>query len=450
MREATQLDFAMIGESVCLLLAFPVLYFPHRFPAWGLWLAFLLLIVSWVWRRWRLGIWLMRTPIDWPIFFLFIIMLPIAIWAAPPELREKYSIPRAYVLIWDFALFWFVVTYGSRRMVQWRALMLGFLGVGGALALTATLGMQWPDKVPGLASVLQHLPSPLAGLFRGAEGGFSANQVAGTLLFFLPLAIVLLVATFTRHKQNPLWWLAGFATLALVVLLVATQSRSGMIGFVAGITVCVLLPSRWGRWLLSGLGFAVVLLFWLQSNFVLTLAGTVLSNDLSTLTGSLLWRGDVWQHAVNAIQDFHFTGMGLGTFRAAVDVYPPFMPGPRYDLAHAHNFFLQQALDFGVPGLVALLAIYLAAIWQVAVLRRCPAGIGDQAVPIMPWRLWALGFAASLTAQTVYSLTDTVAMGSKPNVLFWYLLALILGTAGLMVGHAQPEQAAHEETRPDQ
>jgi O-antigen ligase len=442
MRENSQLDLAMIGESVCLLLAFPVLYFPHWFPAWGIWPALLLLIASWIWRRWRLGIWLMRTPVDWPMFFLFMIMLPIAVWAAPPDLREKYSLPRACILIWDFAAFWFVVTYGSRRIAQWRVLMLGFLGLGSAIALMAALGVQWPDKVPGFAGVLQRIPSPLASVFRGAESGFSANQVAGTLLFFLPVAIVLLGATFTRYKQNPLWWLGGVVTAAMVALLLATQSRSGMIGFVAGITVSTLLPSRWGRRLLTGLGLGVVLLLWLRSDFVLTVAGTMLSNDLSGQTGTLLWRIDVWEHALNVIQDFRFTGMGLGTFREAVDIYPPFMTGPRYDLAHAHNFFLQQALDFGVPGLVALLAIYLATTWQVAALWHYRAGSGDQAAPIVPWRIWALGFAASLAAQTVFSLTDTVAMGSKPNVLFWYLLALVLGTATLTVGHAVPERAA--------
>lgn len=434
----------LAGELLCLLLAAPALYFPNWFPVWAPWTSLALLAGGWLWRRWRLGVWLARTPADWPLFFLFGVMLPVSLWAAPPGLREEYSIPRTYILVWNFSLFWLVVTHGSRRVATWLLLTAAFLGTGMALALVAPLGVQWPDKTPVLGALLQRMPTPLAGVFRGAESGFSANQVAGVLLFVLPLVIVLVGASFARCKRSPVWWAAALAATGMAVVLVATQSRSGMIGLAAGMVVAILLPFRWGRWLLAGGAVATALLLWFQFDRILLLSDAVLSNDIGEQAGTLLWRGDVWARALDAIQDFRFTGMGLGTFRESVDIYPPFLAGPQYDLAHAHNFFMQQALDFGLPGFIALVAIYMVVVGQIVALWRAAVHPEVPAGPIVSWRNWALGFAASLAAQTVYSLTDAVTMGAKPNFLLWYLLALIFGAANFVhhasLYHRQTEQ----------
>ena len=131
-------------------------------------------------------------------------------------------------------------------------------------------------------------------------------------------------------------------------------------------------------------------------------------------------RLEIWQRALYGISDFPLTGMGLGTFRQVGPLlYPLFLLPPTYDIAHAHNFFLQSALDFGIPGLVALLALYLLASGQGISLWR--------AAPFAGSRAWALGLLAALAGQAVYSLADAVAMGSKTNLLFWFLLALIFG-----------------------
>ena len=145
---------------------------------------------------------------------------------------------------------------------------------------------------------------------------------------------------------------------------------------------------------------------------------------------TLFQRQEISTRALYGIQDFSFTGMGLGTFRGLLPLlYPLATMASDFDAAHAHNFFLQSALDFGVPGLVALLAIYLAVAAQLVELGRTP-GPADGTLPLQgAWRTWALGIGCALAAQTVYSQLDAVAMGSKPNFLFWWLLALVLGSA---------------------
>jgi hypothetical protein len=132
---------------------------------------------------------------------------------------------------------------------------------------------------------------------------------------------------------------------------------------------------------------------------------------------SIAGRVEIWNRALYAIQDFPFTGCGLGTFRRVVHIlYPLFLASPDFDIAHAHNIFLQTALDLGLPGLVAylaLLGIALATCWRCA--RR-----GGPLV-----RATALGLAAGLVGLHVYGLADAVALGSKPGVAFWFALGLI-------------------------
>ena len=87
---------------------------------------------------------------------------------------------------------------------------------------------------------------------------------------------------------------------------------------------------------------------------------------------------------------------------------------PDGDIAHAHNFFLQSALDFGLPGLIALLAIYLVLVVQIVQLWRAPQP-ATGALPLQAtWRTWAIGLAGCLVAQTVYSQLDAVAVVAIP------------------------------------
>ena len=152
-------------------------------------------------------------------------------------------------------------------------------------------------------------------------------------------------------------------------------------------------------------------------------------------------RFDIWRHALYGISDFPFTGLGLGTFRVLVrPLYELASVAPYYDIAHAHNIFLQTALDFGLPGLIALLAIYLAAAVQVYTLWRRDRSPGPAVQP-WRWRTWSLGFTASLVAQTVYSQLDAVTFGSKPNLLFWALIGLVFAAANL-AGASEREEAA--------
>jgi putative inorganic carbon (HCO3(-)) transporter len=125
---------------------------------------------------------------------------------------------------------------------------------------------------------------------------------------------------------------------------------------------------------------------------------------------SLSGRVEIWSRALYAIQDFPFTGCGLGTLRKVVPVlYPLFTISQNSDIAHAHNIFLQTAADVGLPGLIAYLAL-LGVAFAVAWHSKTQKGL-----PLL----------AALVALHIYGLTDAVALGSKPGIVFWVSLGLL-------------------------
>jgi putative inorganic carbon (HCO3(-)) transporter len=141
-------------------------------------------------------------------------------------------------------------------------------------------------------------------------------------------------------------------------------------------------------------------------------------------TLSIEGRVELWSRALYAIQDFPFTGPGLGAFRQVVHtLYPLFLVGPDTDMAHAHNVFLQVALDLGVPGLVAYLALVgtgLWLAWRTARPFRTEASSGSRRDAWL-----ATGIAGSLVAFHIYGLTDAIALGAKPGVALWMLLGMV-------------------------
>ena len=130
---------------------------------------------------------------------------------------------------------------------------------------------------------------------------------------------------------------------------------------------------------------------------------------------------EIWSRALYALQDFPFTGVGLGAFRRVVNVlYPLFLMPPDVDIAHSHNMFLQVGVDLGLIGLVgyvALLIVAAASAWQIA-------STGRGFAPYL-----ALGALAALIGLHVYGLADALALGSKPSVIFWVVLGLVAALA---------------------
>ncbi|MEX1020645.1 MAG: O-antigen ligase family protein [Litorilinea sp.] len=437
MRLPSWWDTPFFVELILLAVAAPILYFPQRFSLPILGLGVGLLLATWLWRRWRLGIWYAPIAAAGPIFFLILIMLPVAVWVAPAPLRLEHSWPKAWVLLWNFCLFWTLVTHLTYKSRLIALAVSGLVGVGILIALTAPLGTNWLHKLPLSEQILSRLPSVLTDLSREGGSGFHPNTIAGALLYVFPLPVAVTWKLTRRLRSSgadnlrPRWgfWLLGTGcTLYMGIVLVMLQSRSGYIGLGVGLLTLALIDHRLGRRLLGAgvLLFGIVVTLF-PAQLVELLADAPPAEAMGGAENLTGFRVNLWQHTLALVQDFPLTGIGLGTFPEVAPLYYPVSVFAGYYMGHAHNFWLQIAMDFGVPGLLAVLTLYALAV--ISLIRAWRAtrssGILPFADPDLE-RALVRGLIGCLTAQTVYSLTDSISMGATANLLFWYLFALIL------------------------
>lgn len=402
-------------EWLLLLALLPlVLIITPTSGAW-VWLIPLVIGLLWVVRKVVTGRSLPPTPLNL-VTCLLLLMLLVSLLVTPDR---AFSLPKVIGLLYGIALFYgAVATTGRYPRALWLmvALLLGF-GVGVVLlALVASRG----------GSSL-----PLVGPFAPLPGLVNANEVAGVLLWIVPVAIALGGAALRLIRSRPfpttllsitLWGVAALTGLALLL----TQSRAAYLGLAAGLLLLVLVAlSRFRRLVLAGLVLFTLAASVLWLNRPDTLESLLFSpaapagagNTLSLLT--LQSRQVVWRTGLLAAADFPLTGMGMNTFRRlAEQVYPLWITGlPGEDIAHAHNHLLQTALDLGIPGLVAYLALWLGAaymLWQ-----------NWQQAPSLVFKGLAAGCAAALLAYFIYGLFDAVALGARPGFIFWLLLGLV-------------------------
>lgn len=407
-------DRLILLEGLVLLLAAPFLVIPEFSP--GITLTALLALGA-VWTISHLSARQPASPFD-VIFALWCVALMIGmlVTADPQETLPKATNLVLGLGVWRFLL----IAVRTRRTLAIAVACFLLLGVG--FSLVGIAGSEEFPKIPALMAL-----NPFRGRLPAGLGGLAIhpNQLAGLMCLYWPLLIALSFAPPSGLRSRP--WRVVIAAVALLatLILILTQSRGGWLAAAAGLFALTVLwglslpPSGTRRamrlaavgWVLAGL----LALAWIGPD---RLQETWLNPPKETAVGTLLtlnYRKALWPWAITAVQDFPFTGVGLGAFRQVAFRLYPLALSPGQDIGHAHNIFLQTALDVGLPGLIvyaALLFVAAAVGWRVA---RCETA----------YRAIALGLLAGLIAVHVFGLADALALGSKPGVVFWYSLGLL-------------------------
>ena len=414
----------LAAEWALLVLVAPFLLFPTVKPRITL-LSLGLLALFWLVALMRRQPWPV-TPFNGALLLFASMALVGVLITVLPDL----TLPKATGLILGFSVFRAVAqTRGGRG----RLLTLGGLVLAAmAVWLLGILDLQWPAKVPALRVWLGRLPRHVMQLPGRPGTGVSPNQLAGVLVLLLPLPLAAMLTGSPGQRRLALRLLGLAGAVLLGTTLFLTQSRGGWMGCVAGLLAFL---SLWG---LSGqrpwqraTGLALPLMVFLVVTALVAGLGLeqmgemlygMAEEQVESVASPISFQGrlEIWSRAFHLIRDFPLTGLGLGTFRQAVwRLYPLFLVSPDRDIAHAHNIFLQVALDVGVPGLVSYLALLIVA-----------GRVGWQRVKAREADRWlALGVLAGLVGFHVYGLVDTLALRSKPSFLFWWLLGLLAGMA---------------------
>jgi putative inorganic carbon (HCO3(-)) transporter len=396
-------------EWVCLLLITPLLLFtsPNLAP--------LLLVIPTLWgiRRLILGRFVPHTPVDLVILVLMV-MGGVGFSVSP---NPAWSHLKINSLLLGVGFLYATVDLLTHP-VRLRWVPAGVVTLGSAFLALGLIGTRWVLKIPRLGTLTGGLPSELAWLPKG-ETTFNPNVIGGALLWVLPLALSLLIWALQSWERR--WRLAaaeGVTVILCLGLLFLTQARGAWIGFLAGLLT--ILGIAGGRLMRAGVAMSLATLL------VLVASMAVRSDQLACVseesipllsTVSIQHRLQIWSRAQYAIADFPFTGLGLDAFQYVMPVMYPLVQVQLDTLVpHAHNEFLQMALDVGLPGLVAWQALYIGTfsmLWRAY--RR---GSSTLVQPL------ALGSGAALIAHLAYSMTDCAILDAKPNIVFWLVIGL--------------------------
>jgi putative inorganic carbon (HCO3(-)) transporter len=363
------------------------------------------------------GAWHARqTPADLPILFLAFLACCSQLISVDPTITNM-QVQRVMIGI--------VLLYAVHGWATTRAraalILHGFVGVALGLALIAPFFVQWN------LSGFQVIPETIYVRFSEMIGdSVNPNTMGGSLVLFGPFILSQLLFNWSALR----WWQRlGLAILLALVLgvLFLTGSRGALLALIISIAVLVVL--RWPRLGLVGVGLASVLSAWLvvqQPEIVDQIIGTQAFAGFTE-------RFEVWERSLYLIQDFFFTGVGMGLYNHVVSRFYPFILASA-DLPHAHNLFLQVAIDLGVPGLVSWLAILFlvfATTWQVIRWNRS----ADSAI----YKVIAAGLFASQVGIVIHGMLEVALWGMmRPAILLWP----VWGLAFALWRNMQTEQYA--------
>ena len=340
-----------------------------------------------------------RGPADWPLAFIAL-WLPVNYWASADK---PSSIAAAANVLAGIALFYLVLAVGRvARRPRWP--LYGFLLVGAGLLLAVLLV---PDGLRGRLPI----PAALLALARRIPDTVNANVLAGALL---PAAIMAAALTLAPGR-----WPVRVAGIALAAAATAVMmlgaSRGALMGLAVGLLALFVALGGWHR--LGGLAIAAaaaVIVWRVGPLTLLELLGK------GGAAGSLAGRLEIWSRAFYALQDFVFTGIGIGTFHLVIPLlYPYFTVGFDTPIGHAHNLLLQIGVDLGLPGLIAYATILILSLWVV--------GWTAATSPDRQQRFVAAGLLGALVGVLAHGLFDAVLWGAKPAFVLWWLLGLASG-----------------------
>jgi O-antigen ligase len=405
---------------LCTAVAAALWYVAPQLGAWPLLLA----VLPWLWRLERKGRWDWHSPFDPPLL-LFVLTAGVAVWSA-------YDREAAWAKFWPIVagvlLFYAFGAFSTREVemidgeeagrggAETAAWLLA--GFGGLVTLYMLLTHDWneyPASTAALTRLAQGLQGPLPTL---PLHRLHPNVIGGILAMLLPFA---LGVSWSAARQGR--WLA-----TAVGLLAAGLMLGGL-----------LLSSSRGAWLALGGALALALLWallgWMTGEsghrrawflgILLLLATAVLGvivlapeaptgliERLPALAGGDS-RLDLARNSLILVEDYPFIGAGLDGFMMLYSTYA-YLIHVGF-IVHAHNLYLDVAIEQGLLGLLALLWTWLlfgAALWRAAADGR----VG-----------WWLGVAAlSLTTIALHGLVEDAFYGSRAVMLLFLPLAFAL------------------------
>ena len=333
-------------------------------------------------------------------------LLDLPVPALPISLTPYASLSALLGLIPPLAVFCSIVRLNAYR-VSWLAAAL----LSGAVAGIMLGALQVVSVGPNSPWYLY--PETNVGL---AVGFFAnANHMADLLLIAIPFVAAIAAAGKSGNIQRYSALLSVLAGIVMVLVVgIAMNGSLAGIGLAVPVvtaSVLIVLPAanRWRSWI-AGLAALLV---------ILSLAGLANSSTGATRIGqnpggSAQSREQILTTTGKAIRDFMPLGSGLGSFAKVYRLYESPDAVTNEYVIHAHNDYVELALELGIPGVILLLLF--VAWWLIQCFAVWRKGEGG---------LWARAASIASAVVLVHSLVDFPLRTAAISACFAMCLALI-------------------------
>lgn len=260
-----------------------------------------------------------------------------------------------------------------------------------------------------------------------ATGFFYHSNVAGSYLVMCGLAAVAVTIGRWKRQDRPAAWLVALLTTVAAGLILCatmlTNSRGAWLAGAVGLLVW-LLVGRFRAWIATHRRQTVLIAWVIAIVGVVAVAGHGLYHN--SLPGwSLTFRWQYWRASADMIADHWATGVGRENFgRHYLQVKPIETPE---EVANPHNLFVQAAADWGLAGLVGIVALLVGASLALSRPRSGPPPPTSTSDPpsartVMAWAA-ALGGVLVVVRPRLLGTDDPnfVYYATVTATLFWSL-----------------------------
>jgi hypothetical protein len=344
-------------------------------------------------------------------------MVPVSLIVAP---NMQIALPETYSFVASLALLWIVA---SQSETSWLCRGSGWLLLGATLILSCLLLFETrfnPEKLPFISPNFYTLLSSYSHLLRIVPR-YNPNLSGGLLALFWAPLLVLAWGGGTYLQRA----VSGTLCIAVLGLVLLTQSRGALLGM--GVALLVMTSLQHWRWLLFWGAVAVLVigaLYTIGPDIALAVIfrrGDILNDP------DLVARQAYWKHAIDLIQIYPLTGIGLGMVKAKQ------LLGGGSNF-HAHNIYLQIGVEMGLPALIVYLAFFVSLLF---LLLRQTFDHRDESR-----RLLALGLLGTLITFMIHGFFEVITYyASWVPLVVWGLFGLMVA----VVTRSSPDTSVPEK-----
>jgi exopolysaccharide production protein ExoQ len=347
-------------------------------------------------------------------FLIALVLLAVlsVFWSEDPglTLRRGLALLATTLFGLDFA-----VRYSIRKQLQLVAIALSAI-----VALSVVVQVFFAGLVP---VVDKAYPNAWVGLFD------QKNVFARVIV----LTAIVVLASVRRSMGGILT--ASFTFVAAVGLIILTQSITAVVALVGLILVLQFAPAlRWKGRVRTLIGFSAAVMV-APAIFLLVHYWALITNLLGR-NGTLTGRAQLWAISFSSIELKPLLGYGYSAFWMVSEEALRINAMLRWTVPHAHNAYIDLALEVGLIGLALYVTAFVVALWRALAYMRADSEHGSK------WPLVYLCFIL------LYSFTESSVL--VPGSIFWMLFVAAACTAAQPMGALamEPADDAAPETDP--